>query len=88
MASFILWQKELDSDDDVTESERVVKASAKLIRSEIREFDYSCVNYPFENDICDPKAGGCSGGGFGGLVVYGDDDDSGCGVVMGGGDDS
>ena len=24
-----LWQKELDSDDDVTESERVVKAAAK-----------------------------------------------------------
>ena len=49
MASFILrdlWQKELDSDDDLTESERVVKAAAKLTRAEICEFDYSCVNYP------------------------------------------
>ena len=50
--------KELDSDDDVTECKRVVRAAAKLIRAEIREFDYSCVNYPLENDICDPEADG------------------------------
>ena len=61
MASFILrdvWQKELDGDDDVTESERVAKGAAKFIRAEIREFDYSRVNYPLKHDKCDPTAGG------------------------------
>ena len=40
-----------------TESERVLKAAARLIRAEICEFDYSHVNDLLENYIYDPEAG-------------------------------
>src|SRR6218665_846920 len=58
MASFVLreqWKKERAADDDETESQRIVKTAAKLIRAELRETLFSRETYPTNIDIGDEE---------------------------------
>jgi hypothetical protein len=60
MASFVLreqWKKEKAFDDDDTETQRLVKTAAKLIRAEMREMQYTRETYPTDSQIADCDAG-------------------------------
>ena len=43
------------TDDDETESQRIVKTAAKLIRDELREMFFSRETYPTNKDIGDEE---------------------------------
>ena len=58
MASFILqeqWKHETNVHDNDAEAVRIVKAAGKLIRAELREFEYNIETYPTEDDIRDQQ---------------------------------
>lgn len=48
---------EISQPDDQAESQRVVKAAAKLVRAQLREMQYTREVYPCETDISDTDAG-------------------------------
>jgi len=59
MASFVLreqWEKEIAEPDDQTESQRIVKTAAKLVRAQLREMQYTRDIYPSETEISDADA--------------------------------
>jgi len=47
-----LWKKDME-EDELTASQREVKAAAQLIRAEISEHEYNTNHYPSLNDIHD-----------------------------------